>query len=233
MIVDTPASFEKRNRMQRLIHWLIRSLSHTVFYGVENLPRTGGVIVATNHVSRVDIPVLFINPVRPDITALVANKYLNYPLFRWFTEVAGGIWLDRSKADFAAFTKSLEVLRSGRALGIAPEGTRSTSHALIEGKSGVVLLAQRSGLPVVPVGIEGSDTATLKLFTFRRPKINVRFGKPITFPPAPREDREQIIKEQTDEVMCRIAALLPEYMRGVYANHPRTLELLANPALYR
>lgn len=230
--METSSSFEKRNRVQRLIHWLIRTLSDTKFYGAENMPRTGGVIVATNHVSRVDIPVLFINPTRPDITALVANKYLNYPLFRWFAEVAGGIWLDRSTADFAAFTKSLEVLRSGRALGIAPEGTRSTTHALIEGKSGVVLLAERSGLPVVPVGIEGSDTATFKLLTFRRPSIQVRFGKPVVFPPAPRENREQVVREQTDEVMCRIAALLPEYMRGVYASHPRTLELLVNPSLY-
>jgi 1-acyl-sn-glycerol-3-phosphate acyltransferase len=231
--VDTPVALEKRNRVQRLIHWLIRTLSNTKFYGTEHLPHSGGVLVATNHVSRLDIPVLFVNPARPDITALVANKYLNYPIFRWFTEVAGGIWLDRSTADFAAFTKSLEVLRSGRALGIAPEGTRSKTHGLIEGKSGVVLLAQRSGLPVVPVGIEGSDSATVKFFTLRRPRINVRFGRPITFQPAPREHREQIVREQTDEVMCRIAALLPESMRGVYASHPRTLELLAQPELYQ
>jgi len=227
--VDTPVLQQKRNRVQRLIHWLVRTLTTTVFYGVENLPREGGILVATNHVSRLDLPFLFVNPARPDITALVANKYLNYPMFRWFTEVAGGIWLDRDTADFAAFTKSLEVLRSGRALGIAPEGTRSTNHALIEGKPGVVLLAQRSGLPVVPVGISGSDTATLKIFTFRKPTITIRFGKPLILPAPPREDRDAVMKQQTDEIMCRIAVLLPESYRGVYANHPRTLELLANP----
>lgn len=231
--MDTQAVSIKRTRIQRLIQWLIKTLTNTQFMGAENLPPEGGVIVATNHVSRLDIPVLFVNPVRPDITALVANKYLRYPLFRWITESAGGIWIDRSTADFAAFRKSMEVLRSGRALGIAPEGTRSTTHALIEGKSGTVLLAQRSGLPVVPVGIAGSDTATGKMLTLHKPTITVAFGKPVILPPAPRENREPIMQQQTDEIMCHIAALLPESYRGVYANHPRTLELLANPALYR
>ena len=232
-ILDTQASREKRNRVQRFIHWLIKALTNTVFIGAENLPREGGVIVATNHVSRLDIPVLFVNPARPDITALIANKYLDYPLFRWFAEAAGGIWLDRSQADFAAFSQSMEVLRSGRALGIAPEGTRSDTHGLLEGKSGTVLLAQRSGLPVVPVGIAGSDTATAKMLTFRKPTITAVFGKPVILPPVPRENRAEVMQQQTDEIMCRIAALLPESYRGVYANHPRTLELLANPGLFR
>jgi len=231
--VDGKAAREKRNRVQRLIHWLIKALTNTVFFGGENLPREGGVIVATNHVSRLDIPVLFVNPVRPDITALIANKYLDYPVFRWFAESAGGIWLDRSKADFAAFSQSMEVLRSGKALGIAPEGTRSTTHGLIEGKPGTVLLAQRSGLPVVPVGIAGSDTATGKMLSFRKPTITVVFGKPVILPPVPRENRAEGMQQQTDEIMCRIAALLPESYRGIYANHPRTLELLADPDQYR
>ncbi|HWR65069.1 MAG TPA: lysophospholipid acyltransferase family protein [Bellilinea sp.] len=231
--LEKEAARKKRNRVQRLIHWLIKTLTNTIFIGVENLPRVGGVIVATNHVSRLDIPVLFVNPARPDITALVANKYLNYPWFRWIAEAAGAIWLDRSQADFAAFSQSMEVLRSGKALGIAPEGTRSTTHALIEGKAGTVLLAQRSGLPVVPVGIAGSDTATPKMLTFGKPTITVVFGKPLTLPPVPRENRAEIMQQQTDEIMCRIAALLPESYRGVYANHLRTLELLANPELYR
>ena len=224
---------KKRTRIQRIVGFLIKGLTSTEFIGAKNLPAEGGVIVATNHVSRLDIAVLFVNPVRPDITALVANKYLRYPFFRWFSESVGGIWIDRSKADFTAFKQALDVLRIGVALGIAPEGTRSTSRALLEGKSGVVLLAQRSGCPIVPVGIEGTETATVKLLTFRRPKIRVVFGKPLTLPPLPRENREAELQRQTEEIMCRIAALLPERMRGFYAHHPRTLELLERPELYR
>lgn len=218
-----------RTRLQRFVIRMLRRLTVTTFTGAENIPREGGVIVATNHISRLDIPILFVNPIRPDITALVADKYLRYPLFRWFAETVGGIWIDRSQADFAAFSKSMEVLRAGIALGIAPEGTRSPTQTLIEGKAGVVLLAQRSGCPIVPVGIEGTATTLKKIFTFRRPRISVVFGKPFTLPPVPREDREAELQRQTDEIMCRIAVLLPETMRGVYANHPRTLELLAHP----
>lgn len=222
-----------RTRLHRVVNRVIKRLTNTTFIGAENIPQRGGVIVATNHVSRIDIPILFVNPVRTDITALVADKYLRYPIFRWFTEIVGGIWIDRSKADFAAFSQSMEVLRAGIALGISPEGTRSSTHALLEGKPGVVLLAQRSGCPIVPVGIEGTDTATAKLLTFRRPKITAVFGKSFTLPPVPRENREAVVQEQTDEIMCRIAALLPERMRGVYASHPRTLELLEHPELVR
>lgn len=218
-----------RTRLQRFVNRMIKRLTATTFIGADNIPQKGGVIVATNHISRLDIPILFVNPIRSDITALVADKYLRYPIFRWFAEIVGGIWIDRSQADFAAFSKSMEVLRAGIALGIAPEGTRSSTHALLEGKAGTVLLAQRSGCPIVPVGIEGTDTALQKILTFRRPRINVVFGKPFTLPPVPRENREAELQKQTDEIMCRIAALLPEEMRGVYANHPRTLELLANP----
>jgi len=140
-----------RTRLQRLVNRMLKRLTDTTFIGAENIPLKGGVIVATNHISRLDIPILFVNPVRPDITALVADKYLRYPVFRWFAESVGGIWIDRSQADFAAFSKSMEVLRAGIALGIAPEGTRSSDHTLIEGKAGTVLLAQRSGCPIVPV----------------------------------------------------------------------------------
>ncbi len=222
-----------RTRLQRVVNRIFKRLTQTTFIGAENIPPQGGVIVATNHVSRLDILILFVNPVRPDITALVADKYLRYPIFRWFSEAVGGIWIDRSKADFAAFSQSMDVLRAGIALGIAPEGTRSSTHALIEGKAGTVLLAQRSGCPIVPVGIAGTDTATKKLLTFRRPKITAVFGKPFTLPPVPRENREVELQKQTDEIMCRIAALLPEFMRGVYSDHPRTLELLANPESFR
>lgn len=218
-----------RTRLQRFVLRMFKRLTDTTFTGADNIPRTGGVIVATNHISRLDIPILFVNPTRPDITALVADKYLRYPLFRWFAETVGGIWIDRTQADFAAFSKSMEVLRAGIALGIAPEGTRSSTHALIEGKAGTVLLAQRSGCPIVPVGIQGTDTALKKIFTFRRPKIMVVFGKPFTLPPVPRENREAELQKQTDEIMCRIAVLLPEDMRGIYADHPRILELLADP----
>lgn len=225
--LDTEEKRElERNKLQRFVGFLMRHLTRTEYFGLENLPKRGGLLVATNHISRLDIPVLFVNPVRADITALVADKYLKNPFFRWFAVKAGGIWLDRTKADFSAFSQALATLQSGRALGIAPEGTRSHDQQLLEGKSGVVLLAHRGRVPVVPVGITGTETALAKIFTFRDPHITVRIGKPIQLPAFSREHREEDLQTQTDEIMCQIAALLPPDYRGFYAGHPRLKEIL-------
>ncbi|MEN4010782.1 MAG: lysophospholipid acyltransferase family protein [Chloroflexota bacterium] len=217
----------RRRWLQNAVAFLIRALTRTKFIGIENFPPQDGVIVATNHTSRLDIPVLFVNPVRSDITALVADKYLKYPFFRWFTLAAGGIWLDRSKADFSAFGQALAVLQAGRALGIAPEGTRSETATLLEGKQGTVLLAHRARVPIVPVGISGTHTAQRAMLRLRRGEITVRFGKPFRLPPFSRDNREEDLQRQADEVMCRIAALLPPEYHGFYAGHPRLKELLA------
>lgn len=217
----------RRDQLQRWVYRLLTALTHTEFLGVEHIPREGGVIIATNHMSRLDIPVLFINPVRPDITALVADKYLRYPFFRWFAKTAGGIWLDREKADFSAFREAVNLIKGGRAVGIAPEGTRSAVSALLEGKPGTVLLADRSSAPIVPVGIWGTEDAFKKLFTFRRPHIVARFGPAFRLPPLERSRREEQLRQYTDEIMLRIAALLPERYWGYYRNHPRLQELLA------
>ncbi len=216
----------ERNKLQRFVAFLINHLTRTEYHGVEHLPKRGGFLVATNHISRLDIPVLFVNPVRADITALVADKYLKNPFIRWFAVKAGGIWLDRSKADFTAFGQALATLQSGRALGIAPEGTRSKNQQLLEGKPGVVLLAHRGRVPIVPVGITGTESALAKIFTFRTARIQVRFGEPIHLPPFSRESREEDLQRQTEEIMCRIAALLPPEYRGFYADHPRLKEIL-------
>jgi 1-acyl-sn-glycerol-3-phosphate acyltransferase len=217
----------KRETLQKIVRFLMNKLTDLEFIDTHFIPDTGPVIIATNHLSRLDIPVLFLIPNRPDITALVADKYLRYPLFYWFTRTAGGIWIDRSKADFTAFKSAFDVLKMGKALGISPEGTRSTVGSLLEGKSGTALIASKMNVPVVPVGILGTEGATTKALTFRHPRIVARFGPALTIPPLDRDKREDQLKIYTDEIMCRIAALLPENYRGFYADYPRVQELLA------
>ena len=216
----------KRETLQNLVRFLLSVLTDTRFEGLENLPETGGVIIATNHMSRLDIPVLLCNPRRPDITALVADKYRRYSFFAWFARTAGAIWLDREKADFAAFRAAAEVLAEGRSLGIAPEGTRSTTGQLLQGKPGTVLVAVRTGMPIVPVGIHGTEDGMKKISTFRRPKIVAKFGELFRIPPIDREQREAQMQYWTDEIMLRIAVLLPEKYHGFYAGYPRIRELM-------
>ncbi len=89
------------------------------------------------------------------------------------------------------------------------------------------LFALKSGVPIVPVGISGTDTAVKQLLSFRRPTFHLRFGPAYTLPPIGRENREEVLKQYTDEIMCRIAALLPRKYHGFYANHPRLKEFQA------
>ena len=183
----------KRETLQNIIYFLIDHLTQTRFYGLEHLPKEGGILVATNHMSRMDIPVLFTNPVRPEITALVADKYATFPGLNWFTRTAGAIYLDRDRADFSAFREAIKLIKSGVAMGIAPEGTRSESGQLLEGKPGTILLALRSGAPIVPVGIAGTEDAFKRIFTFRKARVNVRFGAAFTIAELPRENRAEAL----------------------------------------
>lgn len=216
----------KRETLLGLVTWILDHTTRLEYTGLEKIPQSGAVIIATNHLSRFDIPVLFRNPARPDITALVTDKYQRYAFFKWFTTSAGGIWIDRTKADFTAFRLASEVLAQGKALGISPEGTRSTNGQLLEGKSGTVLLALKNNVPVIPVAIEGSDLILQGWKRLKKAHVHVRFGEPIVFPAITRDNRDEQLASYTSEVMCQIAARLPAANHGFYAGHPRLAEIL-------
>lgn len=222
----------RAHKFRRLISFLMRNLTRTEFVGLENVPVSGGVLLATNHMSRMDIPTLFITPNRPEMTALVTTKYLKYPLLRWFIITANGIWLDRDTADFGAFRKAVEALKAGKALGIAPEGTRSVTASLLEGKPGTALLALRAGVPIVPVAIIGTEDAVPKLLHFKRPHIQVKYGPAIPAPLPGLNNREGQLDQLATEIMCRIAVMMPKKYHGFYTNHPRLQELQAEEQVY-
>lgn len=215
----------KRSTLRKVFQFLLQALCNVEFIGLEHIPAEGGLIVTTNHLSRLDVPILLINPIRPEITALVADKYQNDILFGTAGKIGGVIWIDRSKADFTAFRAAVKLLKQGGCLGIATEGTRSKSGQLQKGKSGAVLLATKSNVPIVPVGISGSENAIRQIKNLHRPHIVARFGPAYRFPMLERENREAALQRYTDELMCRIAALLPEKYHGYYAKHPRLKEL--------
>jgi 1-acyl-sn-glycerol-3-phosphate acyltransferase len=120
-------------------------------------------------------------------------------------------------------------MNAGKNLVIAPEGTRSRTGALIEGKPGVSYLATRLGQPIVPVAITGTEDKVIfgNLKRFKRSHVTLTAGPAFTLPPLPRKNRDQVLKEYTDEIMCRIAAMMPERYHGVYKDHPKLQELLS------
>ena len=210
------------------IRFLVRTLTKFQVIGGENFPSEGGVLLTTNHLSRLDTPILMAIHDRKDIVAIVAKKYQEKPFFRWFLDrVCKIIWIDRDNPDFFALRQALDHLRHGAIVGIAPEGTRSRdTMGLLEGKQGAALLASRAKAPIIPVGIYGSESVNDQFLKLRRPPVIVRIGEPYRLPELDRNNRQVWLSKYTDEIMCRIAALIPPAYRGYYANHPRLQALL-------
>jgi 1-acyl-sn-glycerol-3-phosphate acyltransferase len=205
---------------------LFRLLTRVKVTGTENLPVDSGYIVASNHLGIIEVPLIYCLLEREDVTGLVAKKHQSQPLFRWFVNSLGGIWLNRDEADTRAIRQATDHLKGGGVLGISPEGTRSPTGSLIPAKTGVAYLADRSGVPIVPTAVTGTWKALGDVVLLRRPRITVRFGEPFTLLPVDRRERDLGLQRNTDEIMARIAALLPPEFRGVYADHPRLQELL-------
>lgn len=217
----------KFKTLRSLIRFVMSAIADVEIVGMENLPK-GNVLLAANHLGRLDTAILLCAFDREDIIIAVAEKYKNHPLFGAMGRAVDAIWLNRFEADFSALREILARMQKGGLMVIAPEGTRSKTEALQEGKMGVAFLAGKSGYPVVPVALTGTEDRGVveNLKRFRRSKIRAVAGKPFMIEIPKGKGREQALREATDEIMCRIAAELPEKYRGVYKDHPRLKELL-------
>lgn len=210
--------------------WL-KAFADVTLDGYENIPTTGPAIVVMNHLGRLDAMLGVGLSERDDIILMIADKYRDHPFWGRVGNSLDTIWLDREEADFHALREVLRRLKNGGLLGIAPEGTRSKTETLAQGKPGAAYLAARSGVPVIPIGVYGTEDRLVKerLRKLQRQDIHIAIGKPFTLPPMPNGPaRDPYLAESTEEIMCRIAALLPPSYRGVYADHPRLQELLAD-----
>ena len=194
---------------------------------MEKLPQ-GNVLLAANHLGRLDTAVLLYALDREDLIIAIAEKYKNHPLFGPMGRTVDAVWLNRFEADFSALREILARMQKGGLMVIAPEGTRSKTEALQEGKMGVALLASKSGYPIVPISLTGTEDRSVveNIKKFRRSKIRAVAGEPFTIEVPKGKGREQAMRQATDEIMCRIAAELPEKYHGFYAEHPRLKELL-------
>ena len=218
--------------MKYIIRWLVRLLFNMVarveVKGYEHLPKEGSYVLATNHLGIVDAPMAFYALDRWDMFVLIAEKWEKVTLFRWLGKYFNFIFIDRYNPDIKSLRKVISLMEHNNILVIAPEGTRSRVGSLIEAKPGVSYLATKLNRPIVPVAITGTEDKALfgNLKRLRRAHITLTAGEAFILPPLPRENRDEALKRYTDEIMCHIAAILPEKYRGFYANHPRLKELL-------
>ncbi len=219
----------KYKTVRSIIRFIMNIIARVEVHGMENMPE-GNFILAANHLGRLDTAILLYAVDREDIIMPIAEKYKNHPLFGMLGRSVNAIWLNRFEADYAALREILKRMEQGGLMVIAPEGTRSKTEALQEGKMGVAFLAGKSGYPVLPVALTGTEDRGVieNLKRFRRSYITATAGKPFYIEIPKGRGREQAMREATDEIMCNLAVLLPEKYRGVYADHPRLKEMPNN-----
>ena len=207
-----------RKALKVIFRILFRLFTTVEISGLENVPQKQGFILAPNHLGVMDAPLMFAMIPREDVSALVAKKHQKNLLFSLVVNIVGGIWLNRDEADTQALRAAIKFLQNGGVLGISPEGTRSKSGTLLPGKTGIAYVADKANAPVLPAAITGTHQGIKRLLTFHRPHITIRFGELLTFQPLERKNRDRQMKENTDFIMCQIAAMLPPEYRGAYSN---------------
>jgi 1-acyl-sn-glycerol-3-phosphate acyltransferase len=203
-----------------IIKFLLRiSLSWKVD-GKENVPSEGPFIMVANHVHLVD-PILLISIFPQWINFMAKEELFRYPflriIIRWgqaFSVHRRGTIADKQET----MNQAKNLLNKGLVLGMFPEGKRNHNGKLLPGKPGSVVIASRMGIPLLPVGIVGTEKLKGASWLWKRPGIVVNIGQPFKLPPANGRLTKSQTKSLTDLMMKKIAALLPRENRGVYGD---------------
>jgi 1-acyl-sn-glycerol-3-phosphate acyltransferase len=188
-----------------LIAIYIRTLCRLKRTGHEKIPKQGGLIIASNHQAAAD-PFIMGTAVPRELAFMAKKELFEIPIEGWLIKRFNAFPVDRFGFDLGVIKKSIEILESGQALVMFPEGTRSKDGKIHEGKIGVGMLARKAGVPIMPVYIENSRKAWLNLITGKR--FIVRFGEIISADwIMAQENSKEGFKTITDEVMRRIIEL--------------------------
>ncbi|MCK5317103.1 MAG: 1-acyl-sn-glycerol-3-phosphate acyltransferase [Anaerolineales bacterium] len=195
---------------------------------IVKVPARGPLILITNHVNVLEIPVLH-SRLRPrPISGFFAAKRLESAWMRWLLDTLNGIPVQRGKLDRTALKQAISRIRAGDTFVIAPEGTRNADGRLGQGKPGVVLLALQSEAPIQPIVHWGDKHWQRNLRRLRRTPFHIAVGRPFRLDTEGMRVDRRMRQEILDEIMAQMAALLPAEYRGVYANRDS-----ANPKYLR
>lgn len=178
--------------------------------GRHNVPRRGPYIIAANHLSWVDIPL--VPAYLPGKVVYMAKEEAFESRLGWLVRFLGAFPVKRGEGDRQALRAAAEQLNNNKVLVIFPEGTRSKTHTMAKAHAGLGMIALRAEVPVVPVAVWGSE----KMFRSFRPTVTISYGKPIVLKPKGNKITREDIDQATETVMREIAAMLPAEYRGVY-----------------
>ena len=212
---------------QKTVTGLLRSVFRARVTGLDHFPKTGPVIVASNHLSFLDS--IIISAMMPRRVAFLAKaEYVNTPGIRGkamkaFFETVDIIPVNRSdrSESLKALDIALEKLNEGKVFGIYPEGTRSRDGYLYRGKIGVAWLAHMTGAPVVPVGLIGTDRLQKPGSNMVYPhRFTIRVGEPMWFANTGEQMTGKQRRQTTNQIMDEIAQLSGQARKDEYTGSP-------------
>ena len=188
--------------------------------GKEAMPPYGPLLVASNHLSLNDPGTLVVALPR-QVVFLAKKELWAKPIGRFYCNAVGAVPLDRQRGGGEALRYALSALQEDKAILMFPEGTISLTGGLQKGRTGLAWLALKTQAPILPVGIAGSEKFASWHMPMPLASWQVNIGTPFTPPVVEGPITRHLLESVTDMVMERIAALLPESYRGVYADSMR------------
>jgi 1-acyl-sn-glycerol-3-phosphate acyltransferase len=207
-----------------MIKGLTRVLCRVDDAQLARVPQRGPLIIVGNHVNFMEVPLLYTHLQPRPLAGFAKAETWDNPALGLLADLWGAIPLRRGEADLVALRKGLKALEEGCILGVAPEGTRSGDGRLQQGHPGVILLALRSGAPLLPLVHCGAEIFWQNLARLRRTDFVVFVGQRFYLDPGGIKVTHQVRQLMTDEIMYQMAALLPPAYRGVYSDLTQATE---------
>jgi 1-acyl-sn-glycerol-3-phosphate acyltransferase len=189
--------------------------------GSENIPKKGSFIVVCNHFNILDAPFV-IFAIKKPINFLMASDQTVMTQFMWAPWLYGFIPTNRQNIAPTTIKNSLAAIKKGEVIGIFPEGS-ATENFIRPAKNGAAYLAMRTGVQILPMSLIGTDNIWNNLFKGVRSKLQINIGEPFRTKSLPKErtERNEAIMITGEDIMCRIAALIPDEYHGVYTGDKR------------
>jgi len=210
------------NRKLRVINWVIRNLIQIVCRvhpeELSKVPNNGPVILVGNHINFLEAPVMMPFMNNPNVIGVAKRESWNNPLFNFLFNQWGVIPIEREMIDREAFSKSIDALTNDKILAIFPEGTRSKNGHLLKGKPGVVAIAVKSKAPLMPISFYGYEDFWNNLKHFKKTDFHIAVGDPFHLNLNGNGLSKDVREEVTDEIMYKIAELLPVKYLENYPN---------------
>jgi 1-acyl-sn-glycerol-3-phosphate acyltransferase len=205
-----------------VLNSVLIGLSHVFFkvedHDIHRIPKTGPLILVCNHINTYDAPLLIPRMASWPMVTLAKVETWGHPLHGILFRIWDAIPIRRGEADLDAFRKVQDRLAGGKMLAVMPEGTRSNTGQMQQGKPGVVLIALRTAAPILPVSIAGNENFYQNLKSLRRTPFTIRVGHPFRLNDRGKALSRDVRQQMVDEIMFQLAGILPPAYRGVYSD---------------